>query len=100
MNKKFFCLVIAAALLLSGCCISHQWTEADCDTPKTCAKCEKTEGEALGHNFMPDVCQRCGFAVHNWQDATCTAPKTCTICGSTEGKALDHSWKDATCAAP
>ena len=100
MKKKLFCLMIAVVMLLSGCCLRHEWVDADCDTPKTCAKCEKTEGEALGHNFMPDVCQRCGFAVHNWKDATCTAPKTCTVCAETEGEALGHSWQDATCAAP
>ena len=85
MNKKLFCLVIAVALLLSGCCISHEWADADCVNPKTCAKCEKTEGEALGHT---------------WADATCVDAKTCTVCAATEGEALGHTWVDATCAAP
>ena len=85
MKKMLFCLVIAVALLLSGCCISHRWTEADCVTPKTCAKCEETEGDALGHS---------------WAEATCVAPKTCTVCAVTEGEALGHSWEDATCYVP
>lgn len=78
MNKKVIALALAAVMmlgLLSGCCLSHDWQEATCETPKTCAKCEKTEGEALGHS---------------WQEATCEAPKTCTACGSTEGEALGH----------
>ena len=27
----------------------HAWIDADCDNPKTCSKCNATEGEALGH---------------------------------------------------
>ena len=86
--KKAIVLMMALVMclsLLTGCCLSHEWAEADCTTPKTCAKCEKTEGEALGHD---------------WEDATCTAPKTCAVCDETEGEALGHDWKDATCAAP
>lgn len=37
-------------LLLNGCCVFHEWSEATCIDPKTCLKCEKTEGEALGHS--------------------------------------------------
>ena len=29
----------------------HDWADADCDTPKTCSKCQATEGEALGHSY-------------------------------------------------
>lgn len=50
--------------------------EADCYTPKTCSKCEETEGEALGHD---------------WLDATCEEPETCDRCGETEGEALGHT---------
>ncbi len=66
-----------------GC--QHEWVAADCDTPKTCSKCEKTKGEALGHS---------------WVAADCDTPKTCSVCGETEGEALGHSWKDATTEAP
>lgn len=85
MKTKLFCLVIAAALVLSGCCMSHEWAEADCTSPKTCTKCEKTEGEALGHT---------------WAEADCTTPKTCTVCAATEGEALGHTWAEADCATP
>ena len=63
----------------------HIWKEATCETPKTCMKCEATEGSALGHS---------------WKEATCEAPKTCTVCGKTEGEALGHSWKAADCTHP
>lgn len=53
--------------------IGHSWTEADCDTPKTCNKCNATEGTSLGHD---------------WVDATYENPKTCEKCGLTEGEPL------------
>lgn len=69
------CLVFLVSLL-SGCGCTHQWEDATCLAPKTCALCQRTEGEALGHR---------------WQEATCTAAKTCTLCHATEGEALGHS---------
>ena len=77
--KKYFmaALTFSMLLLLSGCCLSHEWVEADCTTPKTCVKCETTEGESLGHQ---------------WADATCTAPKTCTVCAAIEGQPLEHDF--------
>lgn len=85
--KKSYILLLTLLLCvgLAGCCLSHEWQEADCLTPKTCTKCGETEGEALGHS---------------WAEATCTAPKTCTTCGETEGAALGHSWNDADCMHP
>lgn len=86
MKKRIRFILLVIALLfvtvLSGCCLSHEWVEADCVTPKTCAKCEKTEGEALGHT---------------WAEADCVTPKTCTVCSATEGEALGHTWSEATC---
>lgn len=70
---------------MSGCCISHNWQEATCTEPQTCAECGKTKDEALGHT---------------WKEATCAVPKTCTVCGETEGEALEHTWAEATCSAP
>ncbi len=86
--KKIFALVVCTMLMLclAGCCLlGHEWVEADCETPKTCSACGKTEGEALGHD---------------WTDADCLTPKTCAVCNKTEGEALGHSWQDATCEAP
>lgn len=98
----FICLL--CLMVLSGCC-SHQWVEATCDAPKTCASCAETEGEALGHNWQeascdsPKHCKTCGLTEgaaleHSWQEASCETPKTCTLCGSTEGEALGHSFTD------
>lgn len=63
----------------------HSYKKATCVAPKTCTKCGKTSGKALGHTYS---------------DATCKAPKTCTRCGKTSGKALGHTYSDATCDAP
>lgn len=38
----------------------HNWVDATCTRPMTCASCGMTEGEALGHHYVDDVCQRCG----------------------------------------
>lgn len=84
-TPKLLTILTLCLTLFTGCCLSHDWTEADCVTPKTCAKCGETEGEALEHT---------------WQDTTCAAPKTCTKCGETEGEPLEHTWEDATCTAP
>ncbi|HIS27494.1 MAG TPA: hypothetical protein IAA57_11510 [Candidatus Pullilachnospira intestinigallinarum] len=89
----------------------HIWKEATCESPKTCTKCEATEGSALGHNWKaatcetPKTCTVCGKTEgealgHSWKEATCEAPKTCTVCGKTEGPALGHNWKAATCESP
>ena len=83
----------------------HIWKEATCESPKTCTKCEATEGSALGHNWKaatcetPKTCTVCGKTEgkalgHSWKAADCTHPKTCTVCGKTEGEALGHQWSD------
>lgn len=41
--------------------VAHSWTDATCETPKTCSACGATEGSALGHSYGEDnVCDRCG----------------------------------------
>ena len=59
--------------------LGHNWNEATCTAPKTCAACGATEGDALGHS---------------WNDATCIAPKTCGVCGAIEGGSLGHTDAD------
>ena len=81
----------------------HGWTDADCDTPKTCSGCGTTEGDALGHTPAEDdgdcttavyCANGCGAVMveandeHTWTDATLYDPKTCSVCGTTEGEAL------------
>lgn len=115
MNKRFLALValIAAfALGLSACGCAHEnWTEANCDTPKTCADCGETEGAPLGHSWLAadcdtaKTCENCSATEgeprgHDWAEASCAAPKTCRSCGLTEGEALEHTWTDATTEAP
>ncbi len=121
-NRKIIHLLLAllaTALLLlgiSGCvttgddCV-HEWTDANCTTPKTCSLCNETEGEALGHSWTaancttPKTCSVCneteGEALgHSWVDATCQSPKTCSVCETTEGEVGSHTWANATCEAP
>ena len=78
-------LIVSLCLLLTACNCNHEWNDAECLLPKTCALCGKTEGNPLGHD---------------WYDATCVAPKTCALCGETEGGPLEHDWQEVTCAAP
>ena len=87
MKKRLLTLLSAAVLcgMVSGCCISHDWQEATCTAPKTCAKCGETEGEPLAHT---------------WVDATCTEAKHCSVCGATEGEPLPHEWVEATYETP
>ena len=51
--KRVISVVLAFVLCLSmtGCCIKHEWKEATCLEPKTCSKCGRTEGDALGHDY-------------------------------------------------
>ena len=87
MKKRLLTLLSATVLcgMVSGCCISHDWQEATCTAPKTCAKCGETEGEPLAHT---------------WVDATCTEAKHCSVCGTTEGEPLPHEWVEATYETP
>lgn len=105
-------ILVLCLSLLTGCFCQHEtWNDADCVTPKTCANCGETEGEALGHVWMaatcenPKTCENCGATEgeakgHNWADATCETPKTCETCHLTEGEALGHAWEDATTETP
>lgn len=76
---------ILLAFLFTGCACEHEWVEADCVNPQTCAKCNESGEPALGHD---------------WSEATCTDPETCTRCSAAQGIALGHEWLDATCTAP
>lgn len=73
---------VLAACLLSGCCLSHKWQSATCESPEICSNCAKTQGQALGHD---------------WAEATCAQPKTCASCLKTEGEALPHTIRDGGC---
>ena len=53
---------------------SHSWKDATCNAPKTCTKCNATEGSALSHSYENGSCSKCGeadnrvpFSDHVWQ---------------------------------
>ena len=76
--------------------LGHDWVAATCTTPKTCSRCDATEGNALGHDFADvwssdasghwHACSRCdakdGEAAHtpDREAATETDPIKCTEC--------------------
>lgn len=39
---------------------NHKWTEATCESPKTCEICNKTEGKAIDHSTHKGKCATCG----------------------------------------
>lgn len=107
----FVLMLAATAILLSGCFHEHDWKEATCEAPKTCASCGETEGIKAKHQWEdatctePKKCSECGTEKgdplgHDWAPATCTTPKTCTVCSEIEGTAPGHDWKAATCTTP
>ncbi|MBQ9978477.1 MAG: starch-binding protein [Clostridia bacterium] len=46
----------------------HIWTDATCTDPKTCTVCGKTEGDALGHDYVDGACSRCDAEDPNYVD--------------------------------
>ena len=64
---------------------THDWIEASCEEPKTCADCGDTDGVAL---------------LHTWKEANCLHPMTCEKCSEIEGDALGHIWIEATIYDP
>lgn len=76
------CVALHAYGIIRTATHEHEWRDATCTEPRTCATCNAQEGEPMGHA---------------WQDATCTEPKTCITCGAQEGELLWHTWIQATC---
>lgn len=100
---KLLLLAVLCLALLAGCGCQHEWTEASCAAPKTCALCGATEGSPLSHQWSsgncedPRTCEICGESAeealgHSWMAATCESPRTCEICGSTVGSPRGHAW--------
>ena len=83
MKKVLPIIVLLISLIsivfISGCEHEHNWIDPTCYSPKTCIKCEATEGYP---------------APHAWVEATCIRPKHCAFCGITEGGALGHDWSE------
>ena len=88
-NRIISLLLVAMLLvtLLAGCACKHEWKDANCKEPKTCALCGEAEGEKTTE--------------HKWEDATTEVPKTCSVCGQTEGEKIntDSRFKTASCKA-
>ena len=69
--------------------LGHAWKAATCTAPKTCDRCDATEGKALGHGYTTKVtaptCTNAGYTTY-----------TCNACGDTyvadEVKALGHNY--------
>ena len=87
--------------------LGHDWVAATCTTPKTCSRCDATEGTPLGHDFADvwssdasghwHACSRCdakdGEAAHtpDREAATETDPIKCTECDYIITAALGHT---------
>ncbi|MBQ8414550.1 MAG: hypothetical protein IJX58_04820 [Clostridia bacterium] len=80
MKKSIFLLVLLFVFVLAFTACDklhkHSWAEADCETPKTCSTCGKTEGEALGHTeeILPAKAATC-------TETGLTEGKKCSACG-------------------
>ncbi len=95
MKKSIFLLVLLFVFVLAFTACDklhkHSWAEADCETPKTCSTCGKTEGEALGHKeqILPAKAATC-------TETGLTEGKKCSACGKIlvaqeETPALGHT---------
>lgn len=106
-------LIIMSFIIItvSACECKHDWVNATCEVPKTCSKCQETEGVPLEHDWSEATCETAKNCLlckksegvplgHNWNNATCEIPETCSICGETKGVALGHEWINATCQHP
>ena len=74
---------------------AHEWNDATCTEPATCALCGAKDGEALGHNYVEDIIA-----------ATCTATgnKTyeCSVCFDSYDETIPmkpHTYVDGICSA-
>ncbi|MBQ9117317.1 MAG: DUF4886 domain-containing protein [Clostridia bacterium] len=95
----FFILIFSLLLISCGEC-EHQWSDATCAAPKTCALCGVTEGAASGHSFGEwSVTKEPTCAEDGSKSRAC-------ICGETETEKIaashdltSHEEKPATCSA-
>ena len=68
-------LLVLCCTLLTGCFCKHEWQDATCTTPTTCALCGKTEGSASGHIEGELVSGEIDFA-----SKTSTSYQQCVVC--------------------
>ena len=74
---------------------AHQWSEATCTEPATCALCGAVDGEALGHDWE----------IISQEEASCTNAGSivyeCAGCGEDKSEifpALPHTYVDGICS--
>ena len=90
--KRILSITLLCALvctLFTGCQLfcAHEWTSATCTEPRTCIKCKKTEGKALGHQVNEWTVEKTDPVT-----ATETLVKKCLICN----KELDTETRNMT----
>lgn len=76
--------------------LGHDWKEATCTAPKTCKRCQATEGEPIEHSFGDYIsdenghwkqCSECGtdsqkeLHAYKWNTEDGEYWQECTICG-------------------
>ena len=74
---------------------AHEWNDATCTEPATCALCGAKDGAALGHNYVEEII-----------DATCTKTGTatyeCSVCFDSYDETIPmkpHTYVDGLCSA-
>lgn len=75
-------LFFVIMMTFAACGHEHIFGDATCTTPKTCAECGETTGEANGHR---------------WSDANCVDPQICSECGNVNGEPLGHLLEVGKC---
>ena len=69
-------LLVMCCALLTGCFCKHEWNDATCTTPTTCALCGKTEGNATGH-IEGDLVE----GEVDFDAKTVNSYQSCKVCG-------------------
>ena len=59
-SRSYICKVCGDKKTDTLNAFGHTWAAATCTSPKTCTRCGKIEGTALGHNNVGTKCTRCG----------------------------------------
>ena len=80
--------------------LGHDWTEANCSTPKTCKTCLVTEGSASAHTYTVETVKpealksaaTCSSAAVYYKSCSCGAVSTNDTDTFTSGDTLTHSY--------
>ncbi len=103
--KKLILLLLALFLLVPVICLTscddeksgeectHTWADATCTTPKTCTKCHKTEGEALGHDYGEFVTVKPATCVEGRKEKTCS--RCCDVVSESIPANGKHDYSEA-----